>query len=913
MPNRHVFYFGNGHADGGREDRSLLGGKGANLAEMTRIGVPVPPGFTITTEVCRLYLRDRRYPEGMTAEVAAALRRMEVDTGKEFGSTDNPLLVSVRSGGAVSMPGMMETILNLGLNDITVEALARASGDGRFAYDSYRRLVQMYGEVVLHVPGRIFEDRFSALKADLGATEDTAVPAESLKQLVAEFKEIVRRESGERFPEDPEEQLWGAIEAVFRSWNVERAVAYRRVHGIPDYMGTAVSVCSMVYGNMGDDSGTGVAFTRDPSTGERMFFGEFLVNAQGEDVVAGTRTPLSISEMANRLPQAYEQLLEVQATLERHFREMQDLEFTVERGRLYLLQTRTGKRTAAAAVRIGVDMVAEGLISEAEAVRRVDPKQLDQLLHPRLDPDAEVELLCTGLPASPGAASGRVVFDPDVAQKWAANGESVILFREETSPDDFHGMVAANAVVTARGGMTSHAAVVARGMGKCCVVGCTTLHVDHASNTANVAGRTLREGDPVTVDGTTGRLLLGTVPTVEPELGDDFRQVMTWADSFRRLRVRANADTPLDAQTAREFGAEGIGLCRTEHMFFEGDRIQAVREMMLAETTEARKEAIDRLLPMQREDFEGIFRAMDGLPVTIRLLDPPLHEFLPRTAEEVGQFASRAGVSPAVVRRLIDKHREQNPMLGHRGVRLSISYPELPEMQARAIFEAAANVIREGVRVLPEIMIPLVVDERELKAQQRVIARVAEAVFAELDVVIPFLVGTMIELPRAALMAGDIAQHADFFSFGTNDLTQTTYGISRDDAATFLPKYLEDGLFDADPFEVLDRDGVGQLVQMATWEGRQRRSNLKVGICGEHGGEPSSVEFFHETGLDYVSCSPFRVPVARLAAAHAALKGGATVPQTAERRVHMAESQEAAASLGQPSARRSATAEPVAP
>jgi pyruvate, orthophosphate dikinase len=908
MLNRYVYYFGNGHADGGKEDRSLLGGKGANLAEMTRIGVPVPPGFTITTEVCRLYLRDSRYPDGITAEVDTALRRMEADTGKEFGSSENPLLVSVRSGGAVSMPGMMETILNLGLNDITVAALARASGDERFAYDSYRRFVQMYGDVVLHVPARLFEDRFSALKREHGVTEDTAVPAAALKGLVAEFKDIVRQHGGERFPEDAEEQLWGAIEAVFRSWNVERAIAYRRVHGIPDYMGTAVNVCSMVYGNMGEDSGTGVAFTRDPSTGEHKFFGEFLVNAQGEDVVAGIRTPLSIEEMATRLPTAYEQLLEVQATLEHHFREMQDLEFTVERGRLYLLQTRTGKRTAAAAVKIAVDMVGEGLITTPEAVRRVDPKQLDQLLHPRLDPEADVDVLCTGLPASPGAASGRVVFDPDVAERWAADGEAVILLREETSPDDFHGMVAARAVVTARGGMTSHAAVVARGMGKCCVVGCTALHVDHDANRASVDGRTLNEGDAITVDGTTGRVLLGTVPTVEPELGDDFRQVMTWADGVRRLKVRANADTPQDARNAREFGAEGIGLCRTEHMFFEGERIQAVREMILADTPESRKAAIDRLLPMQREDFEGIFRAMDGLPVTIRLLDPPLHEFLPRTAEEIEHFSSKTNVPPALVRRIIEKHREQNPMLGHRGVRLSISYPELPAMQTRAIFEAAARVMKDGVRVLPEIMVPLVADERELKVQREVITRIAEEVFTQYDVVIPYMIGTMIELPRAALMAADIARHAEFFSFGTNDLTQTTFGISRDDAATFMPKYLEDGIFEADPFEVLDRDGVGQLIQMATWEGRQRRPNLKVGICGEHGGEPSSVEFFHETGLDYVSCSPFRVPVARLAAAHAALRTGSTVPRSAERRVHMAESQEAAATLASPP-RRPVTAD----
>ena len=909
MPNRYVYYFGNGHADGGREDKSLLGGKGANLGEMTRIGVPVPPGFTITTEVCRLFLRDQRYPEGITAEVDAALRRMEADTGKTFGSTQDPLLVSVRSGGAVSMPGMMETILNLGLNDRTVAALARGADDERFAYDSYRRFVHMYGDVVLGVPSRLFDDHYDAVKRELGIQHDTDIPAESLKQMVADFKDIVREHSGERFPNDPEEQLWGAIEAVFRSWNVERAVAYRRVHGIPDYLGTAVNVCSMVYGNMGDDSGTGVAFTRDPSTGEHRFYGEFLVNAQGEDVVAGTRTPLSIEEMATKLPAAYEQLLKVQATLEHHFREMQDLEFTVERGRLFLLQTRTGKRTAAAAVKIAVDMVNEGLITTNEAVRRVDPKQLDQLLHPRLDPDAEVDLLATGLPASPGAASGRVVFDPDRAEEWAAQGETVILVREETSPDDFHGMVAARAVVTARGGMTSHAAVVARGMGKCCVVGCTALHVDHDAHLCHVDGRILNEGDAITVDGTTGRILLGTVATVEPELDDNFHQVMTWADSVRRLKVRANADTPQDARNAREFGAEGIGLCRTEHMFFEGDRIQAVREMILAETPAARKAAIDRLLPMQREDFEGIFRAMDGLPVTVRLLDPPLHEFLPRTAEEIAHFSATAAIAPELVRRIIDKHREQNPMLGHRGVRLSISYPELPEMQTRAIFEAAANVMKDGVQVLPEIMVPLVADERELKVQRDVIVRVAEEVFAEHDVVLPYMVGTMIELPRAALMAADIARQAEFFSFGTNDLTQTTFGISRDDAATFMPKYIEDGLLDADPFEVLDREGVGQLVQMATWEGRRRRSNLKVGICGEHGGEPSSVEFFHETGLDYVSCSPFRVPVARLAAAHAALKGGASVQKIADERSRLAESQQAAAELA-PAGQRARVVEP---
>ncbi|HSJ08466.1 MAG TPA: pyruvate, phosphate dikinase [Longimicrobiales bacterium] len=902
MPNRFVYYFGNGHADGGREDRSLLGGKGANLAEMTRIGIPVPQGFTITTEVCRLYLRDQRYPEGIATEVTAALRRMEKDSGKKFGGADNPLLVSVRSGASVSMPGMMETILNLGLNDDTVEALARASSDPRFAYDSYRRFVQMYADVVMGIPSRLFEDRLHALKQKRGVDEDTALTAEDLRALVAEFKELVRTE-GERFPEDPEEQLWGAIEAVFRSWNVERAIAYRRVHGIPDYLGTAVSVVAMVYGNMGNDSGTGVAFTRNPSTGERKFFGEFLVNAQGEDVVSGIRTPLSIGQMATMLPAANEQLLRVQAALEQHFHEMQDLEFTVERGTLYLLQTRTGKRTAHAAVKIAVDMVGEGLIDEAEAVRRVDPKQVDQLLHPRLDPRADVHVLCTGLPASPGAASGRVVLDPDVAEQRAAAGESVILVRDETSPDDFHGMVAARAVVTARGGMTSHAAVVARGMGKCCVVGASDLVVDYAASECTSGGTTVHEGDWVTVDGTTGRVLLGQVATVEPEPGPDFEQIMHWADAVRVLRVRANADTPGDAQKARAFGAEGIGLCRTEHMFFEGERIQAVREMILAATPNARRAALGRLLPMQRADFEGIFRAMDGFPVTVRLLDPPLHEFLPRTADEIEHFAGGAGVSVAEVTRLVERHRESNPMLGHRGVRLSISYPEIPEMQARAVFEAAVNVTKEGVRVMPEIMVPLVAVDRELEIQREVITRVADEVFAESGVTIPYLVGTMIELPRAALMAADIASHAEFFSFGTNDLTQTTLGISRDDAATFLPHYVELGILDDDPFQVLDREGVGQLVQMATWEGRQRRKNLKVGICGEHGGDPQSIEFFHETGLDYVSCSPFRVPVARLAAAHAALRSVGTSGRVADQRVLRAESVAAESALARPAAR----------
>ena len=880
MAKLYVYYFGNGQADGSKEDKGLLGSKGANLAEMVRIGVPVPPGFTITTEVCRQYLKAGTYPDGLRDQVAANLRRLEVDTGKKFGGADNPLLVSVRSGAAISMPGMMETILNLGLNDVTVKALAEASGNERFAYDSYRRFIQMYGDVVLDVPHHDFEALLDAAKQKKGVELDTQLDADDLKQVVERYKKLVKEKTGKPFPDDPEAQLWGAIEAVFRSWTIERAVAYRRVNKIPDDLGTAVNVVSMCYGNLGDDSGTGVAFTRDPSTGENKLYGEFLINAQGEDVVAGIRTPISIDQMATALPQAYKQLLEVQKKLENHYRDMQDLEFTVERGKLYLLQTRTGKRSAAAAVRIAVDMVESGLITQEEAVLRVDPQQLDQLLHPRLDPDADAELLVTGLPASPGAASGRIVFDPAKAVEQAAAGEAVILVRPETSPDDFQGMVAARAILTSRGGMTSHAAVVARGMGKCCVVGAHELRVDMQRGEVSANGHKLREGDWITVDGTAGKVLIGQVPTVQPEPGPEFYQLMTWADRFRRLRVRANADTPADARNAREFGAEGIGLCRTEHMFFEEGRITAMRRMILADSPDARRKALAELLPMQREDFKGIFKAMSGLPVTIRLLDPPLHEFLPRNEEEIQAFARSTGADPAEVRKLVDRHHEANPMLGHRGVRLGLTYPEITEMQARAIFEAAAQVMLEGYTVQPEVMVPLISDVEELVHQKQLISRVATEVMGETGVSIPYLVGTMIEVPRAALMAAEIARVAEFFSFGTNDLTQTAFGISRDDAASFLPHYIEHGIFDEDPFQVLDREGVGQLVQMATWEGRQRRPTLKVGICGEHGGEPRSVEFFHEVGLDYVSCSPFRVPVARLAAAHAALKTRPRRPAT---------------------------------
>jgi pyruvate,orthophosphate dikinase len=871
MAERYVYFFGAGQAEGGKEMKALLGGKGANLAEMTRIGVPVPPGFTITTDACRHFLRHRDLPDGLQDEVAQHLRRLEEATGKTFGGGDAPLLVSVRSGAAVSMPGMMDTILNLGLNDRTVEALARMADDDRFAWDSYRRFVQMYSNVVLGVRTEKFEELLEERKHCRGVREDTDLDADDLRTLTGEFKELVARSTGSAFPEDPEAQLWGAINAVFHSWNTARAVAYRRVNGIPDDMGTAVNVCSMVFGNMGGTSGTGVAFTRDPSTGERTFFGEFLVNAQGEDVVAGIRDPLPIAAMRERLPGAYTELVEVQARLEHHYRDMQDLEFTVERGRLYLLQTRTGKRSAAAAVRIAVEMVDEGLITPEEAVLRVDPAQVDQLLHPRIDPEASVRVLATGLPASPGAASGMVVFNPDEAAARGAAGEPVILVRRETSPEDFHGMVAAQAILTCRGGMTSHAAVVARGMGKCCVAGAGGIEVDEAYRRLTAGDVTVKENEWITLDGSTGRVILGQVPTVDPEMSEHFLRLMEWADGFRTLRVRTNADTPNDAQVARGFGAEGIGLCRTEHMFFEGDRIDAVREMILAETGARRAIALARLLPMQREDFEGIFRAMDGLPVTIRLLDPPLHEFLPSGAAEIKDLARRMGMDPVKLRARVDQQHEANPMLGHRGCRLGISYPDITWMQAQAIFEAAVVVQREGVTVCPEIMVPLVASVEELRRQRRIIDECAEEVFEQSDATVDYMVGTMIELPRAALTADRIAEAAEFFSFGTNDLTQTALGMSRDDAGSFLPTYVEAGILPDDPFQTLDQEGVGKLVEMACRLGRGTRTELKLGICGEHGGDPRSVEFFHRTGLDYVSCSPYRVPVARLAAARAAL------------------------------------------
>lgn len=887
MPAKSVYFFGNGRAEGTREMKSVLGGKGANLAEMTNLGVPVPPGFTISAQCCVTYLGDGSISQSLRDEVSANVRQLEETTGRQFGDPASPLLVSVRSGAAISMPGMMETILNLGMNDRTVEGLARQSGSARFAYDSYRRFLQMYGDVVLGVPGGHFENLLSARRLTTGAATDAELSEEDLRNLVEEFKALVRRETGSSFPIDPREQLWGAIEAVFRSWTLKKAVDYRRVNSIPEDLGTAVNVQAMVFGNVGDDSGTGVAFTRNPSTGERKFYGEFLVNAQGEDVVAGIRTPLDIEDMATALPDAYTQLLETQALLESHFRDMQDLEFTVEHGRLYLLQTRTGKRTAAAAVRIAGEMVEEGLIDRRTAVLRVQPDQLHQLLHPIMDPASNATPLCTGLPASPGAASGVAVFDPDVAEDMASDARAVILVREETTPEDFHGIVAARAVLTARGGMTSHAAVVARGMGKCAVVGVRDIHVDVANRYFTVGEEKISEGDWITLDGATGRVFKGAVPTVPSEVVQvtsgklkeadapvyrAYNEILGWADGERRLRVRANADTPADARIARGFGAEGIGLCRTEHMFFEGDRIGAMREMIVARDESGRRRALDRLLPIQRADFEGIFEAMTGCPVTIRLLDPPLHEFLPHGGEEGKLLARQLGLSRQELSRIIESLREVNPMLGHRGCRLGITYPEITEMQSRAIFQAAVAARARGVDVQPEIMVPLISTVEEFRHQRAIIDRVAQEVFAAAASSLDYMVGTMIELPRAALTAASIAKEAEFFSFGTNDLTQTTLGMSRDDAGRFLPSYVERGILRDDPFQVLDREGVGQLVEMGTTRGRSTRPKLKVGICGEHGGEPQSVEFCHSIGLDYVSCSPFRVPVARLAAAHAALR-----------------------------------------
>ncbi len=881
--NRYVYFFGGGHADGTAAMRNVLGGKGAGLAEMTNLGVPVPPGFTISTELCIEYIQTRSYPPDLRDEVADGLRRVEAEMGRKLGDPKRPLLLSVRSGAPMSMPGMMDTILNLGINDKVAEALAAETGNRAFAYDAYRRFVQMYGDVVMGLKGSKspFEPLLHAKKQKAGVERDIDLPPDLMQELVGEFKAAVKKETGKSFPDEPEAQLWGSIEAVWRSWLGERAVAYRLLNKVPDNVGTAVNVMAMVFGNLGEDSGTGVAFTRNPSTGDPAFFGEFLVNAQGEDVVAGIRTPEPIARMAETFPEAYAQLIATKDRLERHYRDMQDLEFTVERGTLFLLQTRTGKRTGAAAVQIAVEMVQEGVIAKEEALQRVAPEMVEQLMHPMVDPKADVSVFATGLPASPGAACGQVVFDAAEAKEWAADGKPVILVRPETSPEDIQGMYAAKGILTSRGGMTSHAAVVARGMGKCCVVGATTMLVDVEQGRLAVDGRGVARGEWITLDGTTGRVILGKVKLVPPSMTGHFETFMAWADEYRRLGVRANADTPPDAKRARAFGAQGIGLCRTEHMFFEADRIEWIRKMILARDAKGRRDALAHLLPMQRTDFEGIFEAMDGLPVTIRLLDPPLHEFLPHEPEQIADLAKDMGVEAPRLAEIVESLREQNPMLGHRGCRLGITVPELTEMQARAIFEAAVALAERGLHPIPEVMVPLVADVAELRHQVDLVRRTATAVFTKARREVPYLVGTMIELPRAALTADEIAEVAEFFSYGTNDLTQTTYGLSRDDAGKFLPQYLQGKIWPHDPFAVLDQKGVGKLVKIGIELGRGRRPDLKIGICGEHGGEPSSVAFCHAVGMNYVSCSPFRVPIARLAAAQAALRDRGVEDRTA--------------------------------
>jgi pyruvate,orthophosphate dikinase len=880
-----VYSFGAGRNEGRADMRNLLGGKGANLAEMASIGLPVPPGFTITTEVCTaFYENDRRYPAELKDQVQASLAHIENAVGLKFGDHTKPLLVSVRSGARVSMPGMMDTVLNLGLNDATVEGLAAMSGDTRFAWDSYRRFVQMYASVVLEVDHHRFEEIIEHVKLDRGVIEDTALTAQDWHRVVDSYKEMVSAETGKPFPMDPHEQLWGAVGAVFGSWMNPRANTYRRLHDIPASWGTAVNVQAMVFGNMGDDCATGVCFTRDPSTGENIFYGEYLVNAQGEDVVAGIRTPQPMAEvrakpgevsMEKAMPKAYAELMQNRQTLEKHYKDMQDIEFTVQRGTLYMLQTRNGKRTAAASLRIAVEMAEQGLIDQKEAILRVQPSSLDQLLHPMLDPKAPRTLLSKGLPASPGAASGIVVFNADEAESRAGKGEIVILVRVETSPEDIHGMHAARGILTTRGGMTSHAAVVARGMGRPCVAGAGGISVDYGSQTLTAGGKTVRAGDTITLDGATGEVFLGSVPMIEPQLSEDFNTLMKWADDTRRMKVRTNAETPLDAETARKFGAEGIGLCRTEHMFFDPTRIGAVRQMILAQDEQGRRLALAKLLPFQRQDFIDLFRIMAPLPVTIRLLDPPLHEFLPHGDPEIAELAAVLGTDAGAVRRRAGELAEANPMLGHRGCRLGVTYPEIYEMQARAIFEGAIAVAKEsGLAPIPEIMIPLVGIKKELDITRAQIENVAKAVFAETGTTIEYTIGTMIELPRAALIADQIAEVADFFSFGTNDLTQTTFGLSRDDAGKFLPSYIEQGILAKDPFVSIDVEGVGELVRIAATKGRATKKGLKLGICGEHGGDPASIAFCEEVGLDYVSCSPYRVPVARLAAAQATLHGG---------------------------------------
>ncbi|MFG1347899.1 pyruvate, phosphate dikinase [Xanthobacter autotrophicus DSM 431] len=881
-----VYTFGDGKAEGKADMKNLLGGKGANLAEMSNLGLPVPPGFTITTEVCTYYYQHgNTYPAELKGEVEAALAQVGQLAAKSFGDAANPLLVSVRSGARASMPGMMDTVLNLGLNDETVEAVAKLAGDRRFAFDSYRRFITMYSDVVLGVSHHHFEEILEHYKLQKGFTLDTELSADDWAALVVKYKEKVNAELGKPFPQDPHEQLWGAIGAVFSSWMNARAITYRRLHTIPESWGTAVNVQSMVFGNMGETSATGVAFTRNPSTGENALYGEFLVNAQGEDVVAGIRTPQDLTEkariaagsdkpsMEKALPDAFKEFERISHVLENHYRDMQDLEFTVEKGKLWMLQTRSGKRTAKAALRIAVELAAEGLITEQEAVGRVDPAALDQLLHPAIDPKAERKVIATGLPASPGAAAGAIVFSADEAEAWKEQGRKVILVRVETSPEDIHGMHAAQGILTARGGMTSHAAVVARGMGKPCVSGAGALRIDTAAQTLTVNGQTFKKGDHITIDGGTGQVLAGEVAMLQPELSGEFATLMGWADKVRKLKVRANAETPADARMARSFGAEGIGLSRTEHMFFDAGRILAVREMILSDDETGRRAALAKLLPMQRDDFVELFEIMKGLPVTIRLLDPPLHEFLPHTAEETAEVAKSLGVDVERIERRNKELHEVNPMLGFRGCRIAIAFPEIAEMQARAIFEAAVIAAKKtGEAVVPEVMVPLIATKAEFDIVEKVIRETAAAVEKETGAKLTFQVGTMIELPRAALRAEEIAKGAEFFSFGTNDLTQTCFGVSRDDAGTFLGPYVQKGIIETDPFVSIDVDGVGELVKIGVERGRKSRPNIKLGICGEHGGDPASVAFCHEVGLDYVSCSPFRVPIARLAAAQAALK-----------------------------------------
>ncbi|HNR63464.1 MAG TPA: pyruvate, phosphate dikinase [Thermotogota bacterium] len=879
MSKKWVYFLGKGKAEGGAGMKEILGGKGANLAEMINIGIPVPPGFTISTEVCKtFYDLGKKYPEELKDQVEAAMKMLEKETGKKLGDLANPLLVSVRSGAAISMPGMMDTILNLGLNDQTVEALAKGTGNIRFAYDSYRRFMQMFGDVVLTIPHEDFEHELEAVKAKKGAKQDTELDANDLKEVVDRYKGVYRK-NGKEFPQDPQQQLWASIGAVIQSWMNERAITYRRLNNIPEgsLLGTAVNVISMVYGNMGEESGTGVAFTRNPSNGEKKYYGEFLKNAQGEDVVAGIRTPLQLDQMIKEWPEVYAQLTKTFDILEKHYKDIQDVEFTIENKTLYMLQTRNAKRTAAAAVKIAVDMVEEGVIDKKKALERVTPEQIENLLHSTFDPKEkkQAQVLTVALPASPGAACGRAVFEAKVAEEWAEKGEKVILVRMETSPEDIGGMAAAEGILTARGGMTSHAAVVARGMGEPAVVGAEELEVDYEKKLFKVSGTQVKEGDWLSLDGTTGEVLLGKVKTIKPEgLSGPLAKILEWADEVRKLGIRTNADIPRDAEVARQFGAEGIGLCRTEHMFFESDRIPIVRRMIVARTLKDRQKALDQLEPIQKKDFYGIFKAMRGLPVTIRLIDPPLHEFLPQEHESQLKAAQELGISLEELKTIVEELHEFNPMLGHRGVRLTVTYPEIAVMQTRAIISAAIDLKKEGVDAKPEIMVPLVGMKEELKMLHEIIKREADRLIKEAGIELHYLIGTMIEVPRGAVTADEIAEFAEFFSFGTNDLTQMTYGFSRDDAGKFIKDYLEKGILAFDPFKKLDRDGVGQLVRMATQKGRSVRPNLKIGICGEHGGEPSSIEFCHIVGLNYVSCSPYRVPVARLAAAHAVLKNG---------------------------------------